>query len=67
MQASAPDLSNIEAEIAKVSEKFENFSSVSITSPITGDENNALLKRMDQLVDQISQSQERHSTIIPRV
>lgn len=59
MQASAPDLSNIEAEIAKVSEKFENFSSVSITSPITGDENNALLKRMDQLVDQISQSQEQ--------
>lgn len=57
MQASSPDLSNIEAEIAKVSERFENFSAVSMASPISGEENNALLKRMDQLVEQISQSQ----------
>ena len=57
MQASTPDLSSIETEIAKISEKFENFSAVSITSPVSGDENNALLKRMDQLVEQISQSQ----------
>ena len=57
MQASSPDLSNIEAEIAKVSERFENFSAVSLASPISGEENNALLKRMDQLVEQISQSQ----------
>lgn len=59
MQASSPDLSNIEAEIAKVSEKFENFSAVSMSSPINGDENNALLKRMDELVEQISLSQSR--------
>ena len=57
MQASTPDLSSIETEIAKVSEKFENFSAVTMAAPIAGDENNALLKRMDQLVEQISQTQ----------
>jgi len=57
MHASTPDLSNIEAEIAKISERFENFSAVSTASPVSSDENNALLKRMDQLVEQISQSQ----------
>lgn len=61
MQASTPDLSSIETEIAKVSEKFENFSAVTMAAPISSDENNALLKRMDQLVEQISQSEAQSS------
>ena len=61
MHSSSPDLSGVEMQIGNLSEKFENFSSVSLSAPISGDENNALLHRMDELVEQISQSQEHNN------
>ena len=61
MHSSSPDLSGVEMQLGNLSEKFENFSSVSLSAPISGDENNALLHRMDELVEQISQSQEHNN------
>lgn len=57
MSTSSPELDSMEAQIGKLSEKLENLSSVSMSAPLSGDENSSLLKRMDELVDQISQSQ----------
>ena len=57
MQSGSPDLNNMETQIGKLSEKLENLSSVAVSAPLSGDENNALLKRMDELVDQMGQSQ----------
>ena len=57
LHAATPNLNGVETEISKLSEKLENLSAVSMSAPIAGEENNALLKRMDELVDQMSQSQ----------
>ncbi len=57
MNANSPDLNNMEAQIGALSEKLENLSSVSTSTPLSGVENNALLMRMDELVEQIGNSQ----------
>jgi len=57
MNATSPDMSGMEKQIDKLSEKLENLSSLSVAAPISNQENNALLQRMDALVDQISKSQ----------
>ena len=57
VHSSSPDLNNVEAQIGILSEKLENFSSISTAAPLSNDENNALLQRMDELVSQISNTQ----------
>ncbi len=58
-----PAQESMEAQIGKLPEKLENLASVSMSAPLSGDENNSLLQRMDELVDQISQSQtQSHSS-----
>ena len=57
MQSGSPDLNSMEAQIGKLSEKLENLSSVAVSAPLSGEENSALLQRMDELVDQIGQPQ----------
>ncbi len=57
MGASAPDFSSMESQIGVLTEKLENFTSASTSAPLTNAENNALLQRMDDLVEQISASQ----------
>jgi localization factor PodJL len=58
LSSSTPDMSGMENQISVLSQKLENLSSVSTQTTIPSEENNALLKRMDALVDQISQSHE---------
>ncbi len=63
MGAGSPEFESMEAQIGKLPEKLENLASVSMSAPLSGDENNSLLQRMDELVDQISQSQtQSHSS-----
>lgn len=65
MQAATPDLDVITRQINTLSEKFENFSAVSVPSNVTSSEaseyQGALLQRMDLLVDQISENQHQQT------
>ncbi len=57
MSANSPDIGDIMSQIHTLSEKFDNLSAISNSAPIADEENNALLQRMDKLVEQIDKSQ----------